>query len=157
MKKALLLFIFLSGFYSLTFSQSNGNWRLYSGSNEQQNETYSEQGRFYSQSGIRVIQSPEIAALSERFKEENKKHPTIQGYRVQVFLGERAKASEIKAEFDKNHEDIEAEVTYLAPNFRVRAGAFRTQIEAEAFHQKIKSTYSNSYVVPDKISIKEFE
>ena len=157
MKKALLFSFILTCICLTNYAQTNNNWRLYSGSNEQAEDTYNQQGRFYSQSGIRVIQSPEIVALSERFKDENKKHPTIQGYRVQVFLGERAQASEIKTAFDKDHTDIKADITYLAPNFRVRAGAFRTQIEAEAFHQKIKAKYSNSYVVPDKISVTEFE
>ncbi len=157
MLRTVTVCFFVFGLIAQSYSQSNSNWRLYSGSNQQKQETYNEQGRFYSMSGVRVIQSQEIIALSDRFIEEHTKNPTIQGFRVQVFLGERAQANEIANEFNADHEEIRADVTYLAPNFRVRVGAFRSQIEAEYYLEKIKHKYSNSYVVPDKVLLSELD
>ncbi len=103
--------------------------------------------------GLNIYQSPEITALSERFKAENSNGTKLKGYKVQVFFGERNRANGIKAEFEISYPTTPADVTYLAPNFRVRVGNFRSNLDAERFLREIKGVYSNAYIVPDEIDL----
>ncbi len=103
--------------------------------------------------GITVHQAPEIPMLSSRFKAEHAGKSDLKGYRVQVFVGDRAKASEIKARVNELYPDMPAEINYLAPNFRVRVGNFRTNLDADRFLRQIKADFNGAYIVPDEIGL----
>lgn len=107
----------------------------------------------YNGAGLVIYQSPEITALSARFKNENANGTKLKGYKVQVFFGERGRANGIKAEFETSYPEIPADITYLAPNFRVRVGNFRSNLDAERFLKEIKGLYTSAYIVPDEIDL----
>jgi len=94
-----------------------------------------------------------VALLSQKYINENSKDSRIQGFRVQLFFGNRDEAQKVRTAFLKKHPNIEAEIDYLAPNFRVRVGGFRTHLEAYRFHQRLVSEFSGSYIVQDKIRV----
>lgn len=104
-------------------------------------------------SGLMIYQSPEITALSQRFKQEHQGRNNLKGFRVQVFVGERNRATDIKGQAEILFPGVPVEINYLAPNFRVRLGNFRTYLEADAFLQQVKSSFNNAYVVPDEIGL----
>jgi len=107
----------------------------------------------YREKALSIYSAPELTSLSEKFKNENLANPKIKGYKVQIFFGERGSANGLKAEFENSYPDMNAEVSYLAPNFRVRVGNFRTQLDAERFTQSIKGIYSSAYIVPEDIDL----
>jgi len=100
--------------------------------------------------GITVHQAAEIQLLSARFKAEHLGKNDNKGYRVQVYLGERGKAGDMKARVSEVYPDMPVEINYLAPNFRVRVGNFRSQLEADRFLRQIKGDFPNSYVVDEE-------
>jgi hypothetical protein len=102
--------------------------------------------------GITVHQSTEIQMLSIRFRQENS-NVKLKGYKVQIYFGDRGKATEVKNTFSSAYPEVPAEIDYLAPNFRVRVGNFRTNVEAEKFLRQIKGDYNSAYIVPDNISL----
>lgn len=105
-------------------------------------------GKAVSRGEISVFQDERIAMLDSL----KKLHPGKQsGYRVQIFFGKREEAFERKAEFMENHPDIPAYISYLAPNFRLRVGDFRTRLEAEKLKSQLD--YSGCYIVKDKIEL----
>jgi hypothetical protein len=79
-----------------------------------------------------------------------RKH-TQQGYRVQLFLGERRLAEDMKRSFLLKYSDTSANLSWLAPNFRLRVGDFRTRLEAERLLRDLKAEYPGSYIVRDEI------
>lgn len=91
--------------------------------------------------------------LSTRFKLENSGRQNLKGYRVQVFVGERNRANEIKARVAEMYPEVPAEINYLAPNFRVRLGNFRSNLDADRFLRQIKADFANAYIVPDEIGL----
>jgi hypothetical protein len=97
---------------------------------------------------IEVFQDDRIARL-DSLKKEYPGKPS--GFRVQIFFGNRKEALERKADFIESHPDIPAYISYLAPNFRLRVGDFRTRLEAE----RLKDTldYTGCYIVRDKIEL----
>lgn len=97
---------------------------------------------------IEVFQDERISRL-DSLKRLNPGKPS--GYRVQIFFGDRNKALERKADFIETYPDIPAYISYLAPNFRLRVGDFRTRLEAEKLKDELQ--YTGCYIVRDKIEL----
>ncbi len=94
--------------------------------------------------------SPEVSKLLNTYSEH--KH-VRKGYRVQIFLGDRATAESTKRAFLQKNPDIPAYLSWLAPNFRLRVGDLRTRLEAEHLLRDMKVLYPGSYIVPDEIEM----
>ena len=75
----------------------------------------------------------------------------LKGYRVQIFLGDRAEAQEARSAFLRKHPDTPAYLSYLAPNFRVRVGDLRDRREAERLRSTLRADHPGCYIVPDRI------
>jgi hypothetical protein len=83
-----------------------------------------------------------------------KLNPTgIEGYRVQIFFGDRDKAQDTRVDFLRAHPEMGAYISYLAPNFRLRVGDFRTRLESEKFKTELLQRYPGSYIVKDEIEL----
>lgn len=97
---------------------------------------------------VTVVESDRIKALMADYTA--RKRP-LDGYRVQVFLGDRSQAESIRRTFLLQHPDIPAYLSYLAPNFRIRVGDLRDRVEAEAMRENLRIEFPGLYVVPDQI------
>jgi len=87
-------------------------------------------------------------------KKESIEGTVIDGYRIQIFFAEsRTIAQTQKASFINLYEQHKAYIDYLAPNYRIRVGNFRTKLQAEKFKQELISTYPTSIVLEDKIEL----
>lgn len=82
---------------------------------------------------------------------------TIDGFRVQIFmeLGNDAlrHADSVKEVFAKKYPDVPIYLVFGQPYYRLRAGDFRTRLEAEHFYQRIKKKYKNAFVTADRIQL----
>lgn len=77
--------------------------------------------------------------------------PKKQIIRVQVFQAEsRDKIFEAKAQFSARYPGIQTFVTYMSPNFKLRAGEFESKQEAFKFMQQIKAYFPSSFVIEEK-------
>jgi hypothetical protein len=75
------------------------------------------------------------------------------GFRVQIFSGSgRANAYAAQSKFIQKFPDIPTYITYEQPNFKVRAGDFRTRIEAAKMMNELKPLFPNMYIVAGKIN-----
>jgi hypothetical protein len=99
---------------------------------------------------VNIHQSEKISALMEDYASHKQ---ALKGYRVQIFLGDRAKAEDIRRAFLGRHPDVPAYLSYLAPNFRVRVGDLRDRVPAEKLREDLKEEYPGLYVVPDEIEL----
>ena len=75
----------------------------------------------------------------------------LSGYRVQIFLGRREQAEDVRRAFLLKHPEVPAYLSYLAPNFRVRVGDQRDRITAERLREELRTEFPGLYVVPDEI------
>ncbi|MEO8087500.1 MAG: SPOR domain-containing protein [Bacteroidota bacterium] len=95
-----------------------------------------------------------IDDLIAKQKDSNTLRQTIPGYRVQIYFGSvRQKASEVKLDINSKHAEMSSYLTYLAPNFKVRVGDFRTRLEAQGFLKSIEGQYPTSFIVQDEIRL----
>ena len=87
---------------------------------------------------------------------ENPDNKAIPGYRIQIFfdsgLNSSDRAKQARDEFLFRFPEIQAYVSWKAPNYRVRIGDFKTRLEAEKTLQLIMTDYPNAWVIKDEIN-----
>lgn len=87
--------------------------------------------------------------------EKNKKMEGMDGFRVEIFFSSRMDAHEqatkIKADFLSKYPENIVHIKFVAPNFRVRVGDFRTKNEALKLYKLIQEDYPAAFIVPDVI------
>lgn len=105
---------------------------------------------------VTIIKDERLDQITEFIgrKKESIEGSKIDGYRIQIFFAEsRSVAQTQKAAFINTNNNHKAYIDYLAPNYRIRVGNFRTKLQAEQFKQTILSTYPTSIVLKDKIEL----
>lgn len=104
---------------------------------------------------IEIISDPAVDSLVLRHIEYNKKQEGVDGFRVQIFFdaGNNAldKARTVAQQFQTLYPTETAYVSYAEPYYRVRAGNFRTRLEAQGFLQKIRYDFPNAFIIKDKV------
>lgn len=96
----------------------------------------------------------ELGRQVEKQKEVNKKSPTIEGFRVQVYSGNsRQNATQIRADVLDKFPEYAAYLSYRQPNFRVRVGDFKSRFEAQKLLNDLKPLYPTSFIVPDEVLV----
>lgn len=95
-----------------------------------------------------------ITELLEQYRKINL-GKQIQGYRIQLYSGERAVSFEVKAKFLKQFPNVPCNILYEAPDFKIQVGNYRTALEAEADMQLIWPVFKSAFVVPAKIDLPE--
>lgn len=104
---------------------------------------------------IHEEQDPRLSKILGWHIENNKKRDGIRGYRVEIYFSSDMKAKENafkqKVKFLSKYPEYDVHVKYVAPNFKVRVGDFRTKNEALKLEKKIKKDYPGAFIVPDII------
>ncbi len=105
-------------------------------------------------SGLEIIQSPLVDSLLEitsRTPSLNK----IEGFRIQIFMesGNQAvsHAQEAIAQFEASFPEIPTYLSFGQPYYRVRAGNFRTRLEAENQLRLIQITFNKAFIIKENI------
>lgn len=110
----------------------------------------------YSQGNIEVVKDPRINELIKKQGEVIPPATSVQinGYRLQLFFdSERSKVDQARMQFAKSFPKIETYVTYSAPNYFLRVGDFRTQLEADRLKAEVGITYPTSFIVQEKVNL----
>lgn len=83
----------------------------------------------------------------------NSTYISSDGYRVQFFSGtNRAEAYSAQEKFRQKFPDLRTYITYREPNFKVRAGDFRTRMEAAKLVQDMRAMFPALFIVSEKIN-----
>lgn len=104
---------------------------------------------------LNVNQDPRLDKMLSWHIENNKKRDGIEGYRVEIFfssaLNAKERAFQEKVDFLNLYPDYNVHIKFVAPNFKVRVGDFRTKNEALKLQKKIEDDYPGAFIVPDII------
>jgi hypothetical protein len=85
--------------------------------------------------------------------QQNLSKESIDGFTIQVYSGvKREEALNIKKELSQAFPEIDSDVQYRQPNFRVKAGKYLTVLEAQQDYLMVKRRFPNAIVIPDKVS-----
>lgn len=83
---------------------------------------------------------------------------TLKGYRIQASLDrDKNKVNQLRAEYLSRFEDQPAYIDFLAPNFRLRVGDFRTKLDAYCYLEKIKAIFPDAIIVMDDIELPKYD
>ena len=103
-----------------------------------------------------IRQDIRIQQLVEKRAEIEEKKEGMPGFRVQVFFGSsKQTALQTKTDFSELFKNIDTYVIYDIPYFKVRAGNFRTHLEAQKLLALVKTNYPSAFIVKDQIVIPE--
>ncbi len=84
----------------------------------------------------------------------NRAQRYLEGYTIQIYSGaKREEALNIKKHLVSTLPDIDSEVQYVQPNFRVKAGKYFQRIDAQKDYMAVKRYFPNAIVIPDRIAI----
>ena len=85
-------------------------------------------------------------------------NPEIDGYRIQLFFDtDRSSLNDARAMFFAKYPRVDTYTTYKAPNFFLRAGDFRTRLEAEKIKAELKNLFPTSFIVKEKVNLPRLE
>lgn len=77
----------------------------------------------------------------------------IDGFTIQVFSGDKEGALQAKKQLALAVPDIESEVKFITPTYRVKAGRYFSRLEAQKDFMTVKKYFPGAIVIPDKIAI----
>jgi hypothetical protein len=78
----------------------------------------------------------------------------VEGYTIQVYSGlKREDALNVKKQLTISMAQLNSELEYVQPNFRVKTGKYFTRLEAEMDYAKVRQYFPAAIVVPDKIPL----
>ncbi|WP_297091883.1 SPOR domain-containing protein [uncultured Draconibacterium sp.] len=105
--------------------------------------------------GLNVNRDARLDKMLKWHIEKNQKREGMSGYRVEIFfssaLDAKKQALDTKTEFLTNYPDFPVHIKFIAPNFRVRVGDFRTKNEALKLYKQVQKDYPSAFIVPDVI------
>ncbi len=75
------------------------------------------------------------------------------GYRVQFFISSnRTEAYAAQTKFNGLYPDYKTYIIYSDPNFKVRAGDFRTKLEATRLMEQLRGQFTSLFIISEKIN-----
>ncbi len=107
-----------------------------------------------------VSQDLRLQQMVEKHINKNISVNGMPGYRVEVFFKSgataRDEATRVKSEILSAFPDVNVYIKFISPDFKVRAGNFRTKNEALKFMKQLEGRYK-SFIVPDVIEFPKNE
>lgn len=79
----------------------------------------------------------------------------VDGYTIQLYSGvQRDEALDVRKQVATMLPQIDADMQFVQPNFRVRAGKYMNRLEAQKDYMTVKRYFPNAIIIPDRIAIK---
>ena len=78
----------------------------------------------------------------------------LNGFRIQLaFDSDKHQVDIVRMNFLNKFPELETYITFEAPNFNLKAGNFRTQIEAERIKEKMVLQFPLNNIIKEKINL----
>ena len=113
---------------------------------------------FLSAQNINITEDYNVSRVMTRYVDINKNAVGIEGWRIQlVATTDRRKMEQDRQNFMQNYPDISVDWTHEKPYYRLRAGAYRTKLEALRAINMLKKDYPSAFPAKDSnIEPREF-
>lgn len=96
----------------------------------------------------------ELDSVLNIIKYENKKNDYIEGFTIQLYLGDnRVLAEETEIKLNKLDSLTKKITIFTQPNYRVKVGKYYNRFNANRDYNKFKKTFPNAIIIPEKIKI----
>lgn len=103
---------------------------------------------------LRIESSARLDEMVAQKKEYNKSVETNQGFKIQIYYGTEKGCYEVKEEFSLLFPDMESNIIFSTPQWKLQVGNFRTRLEADNAIVGIKKEYPAAIVLATTIELK---
>ncbi len=87
--------------------------------------------------------------------QQNVNRGVINGFTIQLYSGmSREEALDVKKQITTALPDLDSDVQFVQPNFRVRAGKYVNRYEAHKDFMAVKRLFPTAVIIPDRIPIR---
>ncbi len=110
----------------------------------------------YSYSQVTLIKDSRIDNLIQKQSEPVPPASVYEmdGYRIQVaFESSKSTIDDARARFSNMFPKVDTYVEFKAPYYFLKAGDFRSMLEAERVQNELSSQFPTSFIVKDKINL----
>lgn len=115
-------------------------------------------GNISPEPGVNVSKdiTEELNQLTDEVADRNKDVKTVQGFTVQVYSGtSREQAEQVQRQVYHVVPDVQPEIKYMQPNYKVQVGKFVERLEAQKTYSMLKQEFPSSLIIPDRIRINQ--
>lgn len=113
--------------------------------NERKQTVYVEPTHAVNKQLDEVLDSISSVNLSQKY---------VDGYTIQVYSGtKREDALNVKKQLVISFPEMESDIQFQQPNFRVKVGRYLQQLDAQKDYMALRRAFPNAILIPDKISI----
>ncbi len=79
----------------------------------------------------------------------------VDGYTIQLYSGtQRDEALNVKRQMIQAMPELDADIQFVQPNFRVRAGKYLSRFDAHKDDMAVKRLFPNAIVIPERIPLR---
>jgi len=94
-----------------------------------------------------------LRAVLDSIDQINLSRKVLDGFCIQIYSGQkREDALNTKRTMDQYMPEMDAEMVYTQPTFRIKAGKYYTQLDAQKDFVEVKRYFPNAILIPDKIA-----
>ena len=98
---------------------------------------------------VQLNEDPKVSQLFRNWTNNNRSNPQVEGWRVQIMATtDRKQVEDTRNRFRTYYPDVPAEWTHEKPYYKLRVGAFRSKLEAQAFLETL-TDYAGAYLAKD--------
>ncbi len=96
----------------------------------------------------------ELDSITNMMIRTNAQPRVEQGYTIQVYNGSsREEATKVLGKMRISFPELESEITYFQPDFRVKSGQFLDRVLAYESFQKVRKEFREALLIPEKIKV----
>jgi hypothetical protein len=96
----------------------------------------------------------ELDTISNIITRENLKPRTEKGYTIQIYSGSsREEATKALGRVRIAFPEVESEISYFQPDFKVKTGKFISRLNAYETYEKVKLQFADALLIPENIKI----
>ena len=96
----------------------------------------------------------ELDSILKIIKSEVDEEIFTDGYTIQIYLGDKREEAENTVQKLFEYDSlIKSNTIFTQPNYRVKTGTFEDRFKANFEYKKLKKTFPNAIIIPEKIKI----
>ncbi len=99
------------------------------------------------QKHLPLDEAKDLTSLIQLKAELSKKSQLKEFYRIQLHSGSRSEAEKIIREFNISNENLDSDIIYETPNFKVWIGFFRSRLDAERIFKDLKEDFPKAMII----------
>lgn len=96
----------------------------------------------------------ELDSIAKISYQENKAGKLVDGFMIQIYSGSsRSDATDVMNKANELFPELNPQISYRQPSFRVKAGQFTDRLEANRVFQTLKQEFPRALLIPERFTL----